>query len=121
MKYGKPCIFVKKSSMEASKDYRDNMFGASYVSQFLKKKKKKDAKDQEVGMSCSEKGCAAYDSGGGGSNTGSKSYTVKTSSATTGEKNKVLTPKQAAKRKEEMEEFRRKEKEKHSPSTRSKF
>ena len=50
--------------MEASQDYRDNMFGASYVSQYLKKKKKKDAKDQEVGMSCSEKGCAAYDTGG---------------------------------------------------------
>jgi hypothetical protein len=119
--YVHPCIFVKKSSMEASQDYRDNMFGASYVSQYLKKKKKKDAKDQEVSMSCSKDGCAAYDTGGGGSGAGSKGYTVKTSSASTGEKNKVLTPKQVAKRKEEMEEFRRKEKEKHSPSTRSKF
>lgn len=104
--------------MDASKDYRDNMFGASYVSQFLKKKKKKD---QEVSMSCSHEGCAAYQSGGGGSDAGSKSYDVKTSSGSKGEANKVLTKKQADKRAEEMAKFRESEKKKHSPVTRSKF
>ena len=105
----------------ASKDYRDNMYGASYVSQFLKKKKKKDEKDQEVSMSCSEHGCAAYDSGGGGSNTGLSSYASKTSSGSKGESNKVLTKKQAEKRAEEMEKFRQKEKEKHTKVAKSKF
>lgn len=94
------------------------MFGASYVSQFLKKKKKKD---QEVSMSCSEKGCAAYDTGGGGSGAGSNSYAVKTSSGTGGVSNKVLTPKQAEKRAEKMEKFRESEKKKHTPVAKSKF
>lgn len=101
--------------MEASKDYMDNMFGASYVSQFLKKKKKKEEKGE--GMSCSEHGCAAYDSGGGQSNTGASSYKMKNSSGSGGEKNVVLTKKQADKRAKEMEEFRAKEKAKHAPKS----
>ena len=36
----------KKSSMEASRDYAENMFGASYVSQFLKKKKEKEKRER---------------------------------------------------------------------------
>jgi hypothetical protein len=43
-----------------------------------------------VQESCSKTGCAAYTSGGGGSDAGSRSYTVKTSSSTGGEKNKVF-------------------------------
>lgn len=101
--------------MDASKDYMDNMFGASYVSQYLKKKKKKE---QEVSTSCSHEGCAAYQSGGGESDAGASSYKVKNVSGSGGEKNVVLTKKQADKRAKEMEEFRAKEKAKH---TKSKF
>ena len=92
-------------AMDASKDYSDNMFGASYVSQFLKKKKKKD---QEVSMSCSEHGCAAYESGGGGSDAGSSRYKQKDSSGPKGEKSKVLSKKEADKRAKEFEENRTK-------------
>ena len=73
-------------------------------------------------MSCSHEGCAAYQSGGGESDAGSKSYSVKTSSGSKGEANKVLTKKQAEKRADKMEKFREDEKKKHSvPSNRSKF
>lgn len=104
--------------MDASKDYMDNMFGASYVSQYLKKKKKKEEKEQEVSMSCSHEGCAAYQSGGGESDAGASSYKMKNNSGSKGEKNVVLTKKQSDKRAKEMEEFRAKEKAKH---TKSKF
>lgn len=43
-----------------------------------------------VKMECSKTGCSAYESGGGGSDVGSKSYAVKTSAGTGGEKNKVF-------------------------------
>ena len=94
--------------MEASKDYRDNMYGASYVSQFLKKKKKKEEKEE--GMSCSEHGCAAYNSGGGGSDAGTVSYKEGGSgnSGSKGAANVVLTKKQADKRAEEFEKNRKK-------------
>jgi len=104
--------------MDASKDYTDNMFGASYVSQYLKKKKKKD---QEVSMSCSHEGCAAYQSGGGESDAGAKSYATKNVKGAKGEGNVVLSKKQADKRAVEMEKFRQEEKKKHSPVTKSKF
>ena len=52
-----------------------------------------------VKMECSKTGCSAYDSGGGGSNTGSRSYAVKSSSSTGGEKNVVLKKGSRAERK----------------------
>jgi hypothetical protein len=93
--------------MNASQDYRDNMFGASYVSQFLKKKKKKDAEAAET-VTCTRDGGHACGEERGEVRAGGDVKEGKTSSATGGEKNKVLTPKQAAKRKEEMEEKRKK-------------
>lgn len=55
--------------MEASKDYRDNMFGASYVSQFLRKKKRGESKDAaNANMSCSHEGCGAMDTQGSQTN-----------------------------------------------------
>ena len=108
--------------MEASKDYRDNMYGMSMVNQFLKKKKKKEEKEE--GMSCSEHGCAAYNSGGGGSDAGTVSYKGGSSnpaSGSKGEANKVLTKKQADKRAKEFEKFREEEKKKHTPVIKSKF
>jgi hypothetical protein len=104
--------------MTASQDYMENMFGTSYVSQYLKKKKKKE---QEVSMSCSHEGCAAYQSGGGESDAGSKSYATKSVKGAKGEGNVVLTAKEAEKRKKEMEKFRESEKKKHTPVTKSKF
>lgn len=89
--------------MEASQDYRDNMFGASYVSQFLKKKKKKDDE-----VTCGREDAKPCGEGRGEVRAGGDVEEGKTSSATTGEKNKVLTAKQAAKRKEEFEENRKK-------------
>ena len=104
-----PCIFVKKSPMEASKDYMENMFGASYVSQFLKKRKKKGegSKDEVTCGRDDDKACGAER---GEVRQGGDIKEGKTSSGSKGEKNVVLTEKQAAKRKKEFEEFREKEK-----------
>ena len=94
--------------MISSQDYKDNMYGMSMVSQFLKKKKRKEEKEE--GMSCSEHGCAAYNSGGGGSDAGQTSYKEggSGSSGAKGAANVVLTKKQADKRAEEFEKNRKK-------------
>jgi hypothetical protein len=104
-------IFVKKSTMKgkamASRQYAANNFGMSNVGP----KRPKKNKDQGQDMSCSEHGCAAYDSGGGGSNVGTASYKGGSSSggsATTGEKNVVLTKRQAEKRAVKFEKARAK-------------
>jgi len=77
--------------MTASKDYRDNMFGASYVSQFLKKKKK----DDEV--TCGRDDAKPCGEGRGEVRAGGDVKEGKTSSATTDKKNEVLDPKEAKK------------------------
>ena len=98
----------------ASSDYAANMSGSSYVRQFLNKEKRKPKEkaesDQDVNMNCSaDHGCSAFDSGGGVSNAGSSSYKEgSTSSGTGGEKNEVLTKKQAEKRAKEFEKNRQK-------------
>jgi hypothetical protein len=103
-------IFVyicKKKAMNsktmASRQYTANQFGMSSGP-----KRPKKNKDQGQDMSCSEHGCSAYDSGGGGSDVGSKSYTVKTSSSTSGEKNKVMSKRQADRRAVKFEKARAK-------------
>jgi len=80
-----------QSKMMASRQYTANQFG---MSSGPKRPKKNKNKDQGQDMSCSEHGCAAFDSGGGGSNAGSKGYVSKTSSSTSsrGGKNVVLKP-----------------------------
>jgi hypothetical protein len=88
-----------KSKAMASRQYMANQFGMSNGGP--KRPKKGKSGDQEVSMSCSEHGCSAYDSGGGGSNAGTASYKGGSSnprSGSTGEKNKVLSKKQADKR-----------------------
>lgn len=104
-------IFVKnspmKSKMMASRQYLMNQFGIRNGGP----KRPKKGKDQGQDMSCSEHGCAAYDSGGGGSNTGTVSYKGGGSSggsSTGGERNKVLTKKQAEKRDTKFEKARAK-------------
>jgi hypothetical protein len=104
----------------ASQDYRDNMYGMSGVQQFLKKKKKKDS-DEAVKADCGKADGEECGATLGGNETVRKAPEKKKNPYAKGEKNEVLTKEQAAKRKEEMEEFRRKEKEKHSQSDRSKF
>jgi hypothetical protein len=52
-------------------------------------KRPKKGKDQEVGMSCSDKGCAAYDSGGS-SNVGQSKYKSKAPAGSKGAKNVVM-------------------------------
>ena len=62
-------------------------------------------------MSCSEHGCSAYDSGGGGSNAGTASYKGGSSnprSGSKGEANKVMSKKQADKRAVKFEKARAK-------------
>jgi hypothetical protein len=103
----------------ASKDYRDNMYGASYVSQFLRKKKKGEASKDEV--TCGREGDTSCSAGRGEDRQGGDIKEGKTSSGSKGEANKVLTKKQAEKRAEEMEKFRQKEKEKHTKVAKSKF
>ncbi len=91
----------------ASRQYAANQFGMSNGGP----KRPKKGKDQGQDMSCSEHGCAAYDSGGGGSGVGTVSYKgggASGGSATTGEKNKVLTKKQAEKRAVKFEKARAK-------------
>lgn len=101
-------IFVKKSPMRSktisSRQYMANMFGMSNGDP-------KKKKDQEVSMSCSDKGCAAYDSGGGGSNAGTSSYKGGSSnprSGSKGEANKVMSKKQASKRADQFAKNRAK-------------
>jgi hypothetical protein len=106
--------------MEASKDYMENMFGASYVSQFLKKKKKKDAEAAET-VTCTRDGGHACGEERGEVRAGGDIKEGKKSSASKGEKNVVLTQKQAEKRAKKFEEFRQKEKEKHTKVAKSKF
>lgn len=91
----------------ASRQYAANQFGMSNGGP----KRPKKGKDQGQDMSCSEHGCAAYDSGGGGSGVGTVSYkggSASGGSATTGEKNKVLTKRQAEKRAVKFEKARAK-------------
>jgi hypothetical protein len=101
-------IFVKKSPMRsktmASRQYMANQFGMSNGDP------KKKRKDQEVSMSCSDKGCAAYDSGGGGSNAGKSTYKKGGSGSpgSKGEANKVMSKKQASKRADQFAKNRAK-------------
>jgi hypothetical protein len=91
--------------MDASKDYRDNMYGASYVSQFLKKKKEKAAKEE---VSCGRDDAKPCGEERGEVRAGGDVKEGNTSSSTGGEKNVVLTKKQADKRAKEFEENRKK-------------
>jgi|688.fasta_scaffold362236_1 hypothetical protein len=94
-----------RSKMMASRQYAANQFGMSNGDP------KKKKKDQEVSMSCSDKGCSAYDSGGGGSNAGTASYKGGSSnprSGSKGEANKVLSKKQADKRADQFAKNRAK-------------
>lgn len=98
-----------KSKAMASRQYMANQFGMSNGGP--KRPKKGKGGDQEVSMSCSKDGCSAYDSGGGGSNVGTASYKGGGSSggsATTGEKNVVLSKRQAEKRAVKFEKARAK-------------
>ena len=87
----------------ASRQYAANQMGGPLpkLGQKLKGlfKGKGGSKDHPgaVHEECSKDGCNAYATGGGASDVGSRSYTVKTSSSTGGEKNKVMTKKGAAK------------------------
>lgn len=92
-----------QSKMMASRQYAANQFGMSSGP-----KRPKKNKDQGQDMSCSEHGCAAFDSGGGGSDAGSKGYVSKTSSSTSGERNKVLSKRQAERRAVKFEKARAK-------------
>jgi hypothetical protein len=85
--------------MDASKDYRDNMYGASYVSQFLKKRKEKAAKEE---VSCGRDDAKPCGEERGEVRAGGSVKEGKTSSSTGGEKNKVMTKKEAAKWQEEI-------------------
>lgn len=100
----------------ASQDYAENMFGSSYVSQFLKKKKKKDKEAAET-VTCSRDGGHACGEERGEVRAGGDVKEGKKSSGSKGEKNVVLTPREAARRAEYMENFREKEKKKHSVKT----
>jgi len=100
-------IFVKNTvnKKSASQQYAANQMGMAGP------KRPKKGKDQEVSMSCSDKGCAAYDSGGGGSNTGTASYKGGSSnprSGSKGERNKVMNKKQASKRADQFAKNRAK-------------
>lgn len=96
----------------SSQDYRDNAYGMSGISQFLKRRKRKDeaSKNPEnVEVGC-EKGkpCAATGGGDGPSrqsNEGSGSTVAKKSAG--GEKNKVMSKKEAAKWGKHLEEMRK--------------
>jgi len=92
-------VAVKNTSMNkkiASKQYAINQYGGNPgpgLGQKIKNLFKGGEKKSHPGavtMECSKTGCSAYESGGGGSDVGSKSYAVKTSSATGGEKNRVF-------------------------------
>lgn len=80
----------------ASKQYAANQYGGNPgpgLGQRIKNLFKGDKPKNHRGavkMECSKTGCSAFNAGGGRSNTGSKSYTVKTSSGTSGAKNEVL-------------------------------
>jgi len=93
----------------ASEEYMDNMNGISYVSQFLKKRKKKGEGSKDE-VTCGRDGDKACGEERGEVRQGGDVKEGKTSSGSSGEKNEVLTQKQAAKRKKEFEEFREKEK-----------
>jgi len=106
----------------ASQDYAENMFGSSYVSQFLKKKKekeKKEKKDKEAAetVTCTRDDGHACGEERGEVRAGGDVKEGKKSSGSKGEKNEVLTLKEAARRAEYMENFREKEKKKHSVKT----
>jgi len=96
--------------MQSSKDYMDNMFGASYVSQFLKRKKEKEAKEKasKEEVDCGRDDAKPCGEGRGEVRAGGDVKEGKTSSATTGEKNEVMSLKQKEKRAKEFEENRKK-------------
>jgi hypothetical protein len=117
-------ICKKKAMKYASQDYRDNAYGMSYTSQFLKKGKRgKDGSadnPEKVEVGC-EKGkeCPATAGGDGPSrqsNEGSGS-TGKNKGAK-GEKNEVLSAKQKEKREKEFAENKAKA---FVPSTKKTF
>ena len=96
------------------------MNGVSYVNQFLKKRKKKGegSKDEVTCGRDDDKACGEER---GEVRQGGEIKEGKTSSGSKGEKNVVLTQKQAEKRAKKFEEFRQKEKEKHTKVAKSKF
>lgn len=110
-------ICKKKAMKYASQDYAENMFGSSYVSQFLKKKKKKDAEAAETVTCTRDEGGHACGEERGEVRAGGDVKEGKTSSGSKGERNVVLSEKQAAKRAKEFEKFREEEKKKHSVKT----
>jgi hypothetical protein len=102
------------SKMMASRQYTSNQMGVPLpklgqkIKQIFKGRGGSKNHPGPVHEECSEHGCSAYDSGGGGSDVGSKSYTVKTSSSTSGEKNKVMSKRQADRRAVKFEKARAK-------------
>jgi hypothetical protein len=90
-------IFVKNNAMNkklASQQYASNQMGSTPGPGLGKRIKNLFKGDKPKNQRCDIQGScsktAAYNAGGGKSNTGTKSYTVKTSSGTGGEKNVVL-------------------------------
>lgn len=102
------------SKMMASRQYASNQMGGPLpklgqkIKQIFKGKGGSKNHPGAVHEECSEHGCNAYATGGGGSDAGSKSYTVKTSSSTGGEKNKVLNKRQMARRDDQFAKARAK-------------
>jgi hypothetical protein len=104
----------------ASQDYRDNAYGMSGVRQFLKKgKRDKDSKGKDksadnpdnVSVGC-EKGkpCPAYEGAGGASNQSNKgSGSTGKNKGAEGEKNEVMSPKEAKKWGKNLEKQREEE------------
>lgn len=116
-------IFVKKRHMYASQDYRDNAYGMSGVSQFLKGKRRKDEASKNpdnVEVGC-EKGkeCAATAGGDGPTRqSGEGSGSTGRNKGAKGEKNEVMTKKQADERAKDFEKKRSKA---FVPSTKKTF
>lgn len=101
---------------DASQDYRDNMYGMSGVQQFLKRKKKKE-NDDAVKMECGKEGgeqCGATLGGGESKELPKK----KSGPSAEGEKNEVLSKKEAENR---AKEFERKRSKAFVPSTKKTF
>jgi hypothetical protein len=117
-------ICKKKAMKYASQDYKDNAYGMSYASQFLKKGKRgKDGSadnPDNVKVGC-EKGkpCPAYEGAGGASNQSNKgSGSTGKNKGASGEKNEVMSVKQKEKREKEFAENKAKA---FVPSTKKTF
>jgi hypothetical protein len=88
---------------DASRDYRDNMYGMSSVSQFLKRKKKKD---DAVKVECGKADGEECGSTLGGNETVRKAPKKKRGMDSEGEKNEVMTKKEADDRAVDFEKNR---------------